>query len=455
MRPLRIVHLAGTPEGAPWLIAILREQCRRGCDVSAVLSGGFGTIARILTSEGIPVQFLDLDLPSSTTALHAFSKIRRASRLLRALRADVVHYHLYGSILMGRLAAWLADAPLRFSMIPGTFYLEAPILGDLEAGTAWADTRVIATCEKTRELYIERGTPASRMEVIYYGLDEDRFDPAATSGDTVRRELGIGDDVPVVGLVAHFYPPLRNAFLTPPHLLDRGVKGHDVLFRAIPLVLKECPAAKFLLVGRGWGPEGEAYEQRLRATALALGIDRAVLFTGERNDVPAMLAMFDVALQVSLCENLGGSIEALMMGRPLIATRVGGLVDSVKHGQTGLLVPPNDPEALADAIIRLLKDRDLAERLGSNGRRFMLERFTVRRTVDDLEELYARCGAARAHGYRLTRTLVRLPQLPFRVGGLMAKLEIARARNITRPWLLTRLRNFPGRILRRLRAAFA
>jgi glycosyltransferase involved in cell wall biosynthesis len=425
---VKIVHLAASANGMPWLIAILREQRRRGHDARAAIQGRDGTVAKILDAESIPYDVLDMSMPGSSAITGIARRILGIARYLRRARPDVVMYHLYPSIVMGRIGGWLADVPLRFSMIPGTLYLEAPILGDAEAGTAWADTRVVATCEKTRDLYIERGVRPEKLEVIYYGLDPEAFDPARASRTKFRRELGIDDDTPLVGLVAYFYPPMTNAHFTPPHLLGRGVKGHETLFRAIPRVLSEFPNAKFVLVGSGQGADGDRYEQSLRALARESGIDHAVIFAGERDDVPDVLASFDIALQCSLCENLGGSIEALMMGKPLIATRVGGLVDSVRDEETGLLVPPDDDTALADAIARLLRDRALAARLGANGRRFMLDRFTLTRAVDDLDALYQRCGSSR--GYRLFVSILRLPLIPLRVASLVIRLQAARLRRL-------------------------
>jgi len=111
--------------------------------------------------------------------------------------------------------------------------------------------------------------------------------------------------------------------------------------------------------------------------------------------------------------------------------------------------------SLAEAIVRLLKDRELARRLGENGRQWMLERFTLTRAVDDLDELYARCLAEQPAGvkhYSLWRSLIRLPQLPFRIGRLMLLTELARLEKVTRR---SRINNFVRRIIRRLRAAAA
>ena len=439
---LRIVHLAGTPNGAPWLIGILKEQKRRGHDVFAVIASRDGTIAPALEREGIPYDTMYLGLSDRGSSLDAGRRVFAVARYLRSLRADVVMYHLFPSIVIGRLSAWLADAPLRFSMIPSPLFLESPYLSDIEAATAWADTRVIATCEKTRTLYRERNIANGKVEMTFYGVDETAFDPAAVSGRKVRQELGIDDGAPVIGMVAYFYAPNRNEFMTPSFMIGRGAKGHDILFQAIPRVLAEFPNAKFVLVGKGWLPAGLEYERELRQMVDDMGLRDAVIFAGERTDIPETLAAFDVALQCSLTENLGGSIEGLLMARPMVVTRVGGFTDSVIHEKTGLLVPHSDPPALADAIIRLLRDPVFAKQLGANGREWMIERFTLRRTCDDLDELYARC-ASRRRGYSLIRSVLRAPQLPFRMAPMTLKMELARFRNLT-------LRRIAGGLKRRI-----
>ena len=176
--PLRIVHLTGTANGAPWLVGILREQKRRGHDVRAVIAGTDGSIAPILDREGIPYEVMYLGLSDRGSSIDAGKRVFAVARYLRRYRADVVMYHLFPSIVVGRLASWLADAPLRFSMIPSPLFLQSPFLRDIEAATAWADTRVIATCNNTRDLYAEQKIAKGKVEVIYYGVDESEFNPA-------------------------------------------------------------------------------------------------------------------------------------------------------------------------------------------------------------------------------------------------------------------------------------
>jgi glycosyltransferase involved in cell wall biosynthesis len=441
--PLRIVHLAGTPNGAPWLIGILKEQKRRGHDVRAVIASRDGTIAPALEREGIPFETMYLGLSERGSSIDAGRRIFVVARYLRSLRADVVMYHLFPSTVIGRLSSWLADAPLRFSMIPSPLFLQSPYLSDIEAATAWADTRVIATCENTRTLYRERNIANGKVEMTYYGVDPAAFDPAAASRQKFRQELGISEDTPVIGMVAYFYAPNQNQFMTPSFMIGRGAKGHEVLFEAIPRVLAEFPNAKFVLVGKGWLPPGLEYEQVLRNMVAGMGLSNSVIFAGERTDIPDTLAAFDIALQCSLTENLGGSIEGLLMERPMVVTRVGGFTDSVLHEKTGLLVPHSDPRALSDAILRLLRDPAFAQTLGANGRRWMVERFTLQRTCDDLDEIYQRCAPKRRRGYSRIRMVLRALQLPFRVAPMTFKMELARFKNLT-------LRRIAGGLKRRL-----
>jgi glycosyltransferase involved in cell wall biosynthesis len=143
------------------------------------------------------------------------------------------------------------------------------------------------------------------------------------------------------------------------------------------------------MIGSGWGEFGEAYLQELKLLVKSLGLEETVLFTGYHEDVNGVLRELDVAVQASLSENLGGTIEALLMECPLVVTRVGGMPDAVLDGQTGILVNPSDPEDLARGIIQQLRDPERARSQAAAGRKLALERFTLSRTVSDLSELYA------------------------------------------------------------------
>lgn len=427
IRPLRVLHVAGTENGAAWMHEQVRSLRNRGHDATAIISGAGGTLAPRFTADNIPFEVAELDVFGGRP-LDAARRVIALARAFRRLRPDVVQCHLFSSIILGRMAAWLADVPVRLSMIPGPYYLEAPGLSGIDVRTASLDTKVIASCEYTRELYERQGIPRSHVELIYYGQDPTRFDPANADGLRVRRELGIDPARPVVGDVAYFYPASPDGPFTPPHLVDRGIKGHETLLHAVPRVLATIPDALFVLVGEGWGTAGAAYQRQLEVLAADLAVTHAVRFTGSRTDIPDTLAAFDVSVQCSLNENLGGSIESLLMERPLVASAVGGLVDAVLHERTGLLVPPGDSVALADAIIRLLQDRPLASRLAASGRTHALSVLTLDTTVDGLEALYLRELKTRRGGrYRLWRSAWRAVWLGLNARRLMRPLRDALA----------------------------
>jgi glycosyltransferase involved in cell wall biosynthesis len=265
------------------------------------------------------------------------------------------------------------------------------------------------------------GVPDERLAVIYYGPDEAKFDPAATAAAELRAEFGWPSGTPLVGMVAYFYPELPRSRWIPAPVQERSVKSQEDLIRAALLVLREFPSAKFLLVGSGWEEGGRAYLLRMQKLVTELGLERSVIFTGFRTDVAAILRDINVAVQPSLSENLGGTIESLLMECPTVATRVGGMTDSVVDGKTGVLVAPSEPNSLAEGILRVLRDPIVAKRCGAAGRQRMLAKFTLRKTVDSLAELYRRKSMAGRSGYRTYVVGIR-----FVIGSLLCLLIVLR-----------------------------
>lgn len=416
VRRRSIVHVVSTPIGAPWMVALAREQKRAGHDVAVILPSLDGNIARELSRDNIRSYAAPAaGLIYGAGVFGRLSSVVRLARLLRRLRPDIVHSHIFASVMTSRVASWIADVPVHLGGNVHPISLQSEVMRVLEIGTAFCDTKTIASSTYTRQLYIEHGVPADQVELIFYAVDQSGHDPALVSGAEVRRQLGIAAGTPVIGKIAYFYPVPRFASAVPPFLRGRGIKGHDVFLRAVPHVLESMPGAKFVLVGRGWGPEGLAYEQTLRDLATALGVGHAVLFAGETSDVPAMLAAFDVSVHCSLSDNVAGTVESLLMERAMVVSDIPGFADTVIHEETGLLAPPDDPPALAAAIVRLLRDRELSRRLSQNGRARMLNRFTLGRTVADYEALMSRLPARASDHYRLTTTVARALGAPFRL----------------------------------------
>jgi glycosyltransferase involved in cell wall biosynthesis len=229
--------------------------------------------------------------------------------------------------------------------------------------------QVITVGESTRQYMIqEKGIDEHRVLTIPTGVDLAEFDPERIR-ENLRAELGIDPDAPVLGTIA----VLRN------------LKGHRYLLAGTQEIVRSCPRAKLLLVGEG--PQ----EKNLRRLIAEYGISSAVIMPGFREDIPRVLNTLDVFVFPSLQEALGTAVlEAMAMKKPVVATRVGGIPEVVQEGDTGYLVEPGNPGAIAEKVIPLLQDKDLGRKMGIQGRRTVEAHYDNRLMVQRIEQLYQR-----------------------------------------------------------------
>lgn len=217
-----------------------------------------------------------------------------------------------------------------------------------------------------------RALPMPPVETLHHGLDPEAVAAWEGSGGDgpgpgVRAELGIPEGVPVVGTVANF----------------KAAKDHANLLHAAAKVREELPEARFVLVGQG------PLEQPTRRLAAELGLDGTVVFAGFRTDAPRLAAAFDVFTLSSTYEGLPiALIEAMALGKPVVVTGVGGTPEVVSDGAQGVVVPPRDPAALADGLLRLLRDAGLRTRMGALARERAFD-FDIRKAVRRMEQVYA------------------------------------------------------------------
>lgn len=404
--------MLSTTEGGTWALEQLRElRNLYDCEVSVVLSGSSGTLVDRFKAESIPVHAADFNFMCPEDIVTLPFKIIKLVRFLYKERFDVVQTHLFPSMVIGRIAGWLADVPVRLSMIAGPFHLEAYTPRWIDKATAWMDTAIIPSCEYTKQLYKGMNITNNRLKIVYYGPDEQYFDSAKIVPAGLREQYGWTADTQLIGMVAYFYPKLGINRWTPPSLHGKSIKGHEDLIRAALIVLQEFPNAKFLLIGSAWGESGQEVIKNLQLLITELRLGNSVIFTGFRSDIPQIYRDLDVSVQASLNENLGGSIESLLMECPTVVTRVGGLVDTVLDGKTGVQVNVSDPTDLAQGILRLLRSPEQAKQLGKAGRAWMLERFTLSSTVKELFNIYESYLKDERQGYRLLITLSRFIKL--------------------------------------------
>jgi glycosyltransferase involved in cell wall biosynthesis len=216
-------------------------------------------------------------------------------------------------------------------------------------------------------LELHGGESLSAPAFVYYPpVDTERFAPSRERGLRVREELGIPPDAPVVGTIS---------VLTP-------LKGLEIFLGAAARIAAERPDARFVVVG-GAPESHEVYADGLRRRADALGLPHPVVFAGDRSDVEDWYAALDVALVTSRSEGTTTTLlEAQSCGIPVVATRVGAIAEVVDDAVTGLLVPPEDPEPVAGAVLRLLADDDLRARMGAAGREAAVARFGIASSAD-------------------------------------------------------------------------
>jgi glycosyltransferase involved in cell wall biosynthesis len=290
----------------------------------------------------------------------------RAARILRADGARLLVTHSSVDAWVGGWAArWLGLPIVR------TRHLAIRIRQNPFARRVytWLADRIVTTGEDGRNILIEQaGVLPDRITVIPTGVDTERFHPERVDAHRVRQELGIQAGVSVIGVVA----------------VLRTRKGHLTLLEALARSPLREPGVHLLVAGAG--PIGQAVEERARG----LGLTERVHFLGHREDVADILAACDVVVLPSI---MGEGVpqvvlQAFALGRPVVASDVPGIRQVVQDGETGLLVPPEDPPALAQAIGRVLQDASIARRFGEAGRSLVLSCYSLEKMADALEAIY-------------------------------------------------------------------
>ncbi len=368
--PLRVVELlaTGSNGGAQeHLYSLLTRIDRDRYDVSVVVLSD-GSAVRRLERAGVSVCVIDEANDDRAVAA--------LTGHLIGTRADVVHNHMYRAEIIGTRAALAVGAAVgRKPLVVSTVH-SSRVRSDLDQDLLRALTpsmdRLIAVSRAiVDKIHLERRDGAP-IELIYNGVDLERYDHQGPCC-TLHEEYELEADCQLVGVVARLEPE----------------KGHHTLLEAWPSVVERIPSACLLVVGEG------SRREALEAQALDLGIVGRVVFTGLRDDIPAVTAALDVAVLPSYREAQGLTIlEAMALSRPVVATNVGGIPEMIEHEVTGLLVEPHDPDGLADAIVRLLVDHPFADTIGRAGHDLVHERFCIEGMVRSVEEIYDEAAVA-------------------------------------------------------------
>ena len=327
-----------------------------------VVSLSHGSSVRRLEKAGVDVSVIDE--PDDRAAVRALAE------MLAEMEPEVIHNHMYRAEVVGtRAALLLGEMGCKRPAIISTVHSSRVRCVDdrvaLRQLTPLMDRLIVVS--KAIELKIqEEGRTGAPTSLIYNGVDLQRYNHQQPCC-TLHEEYLIPESAPIVGVVARL----------------EAEKGHRVLLEAWPLVLDEHPEAWLLVVGEG------SERNSLEAQAGSLGISDHVVFTGRREDVPAVTAALDVAVLPSYREAQGLSVlEAMALSRPVVASNVGGIPEMIEDGVTGLLVPPGNRDALADAINHLLSDHPFADMLAKRGHDLVHDRFCIELMTSQIEALY-------------------------------------------------------------------
>lgn len=290
----------------------------------------------------------------------------RIRQLLREEKVNLIHAHEFDANVQGTFAATIAGIPL-IATVHGKNYFWERLRRRLAYRWVSRRTTMVTVSQNLKDFVIEKvGVSPDRLKVVYNGVEAL---PHCDEADVTecRRELGLPESDRVVGVVGNLYP----------------VKGHQYLIDGIPSILNKCPNTSFIFAGRG------QLEAELKEQVNRLGLDKRVHFLGLRQDIPRILALLDIFVLPSLSEGLSMAIlEAMIAGKPVIATQVGGNPELVVDGETGFLVPPRDSQALASKIATLLTNRQQAIQFAERGKRRAEGQFSLGTMVKTYQTLY-------------------------------------------------------------------
>jgi glycosyltransferase involved in cell wall biosynthesis len=396
--PARVAHVTTADVSLRYLLLNqLRAIRDRGYAVTGVSAPGPDVTA--LTSHGIAHQAVAMS--RRFTPLADLRSLVRLYRLMRRARFTIVHAHNPKPGLLAQLAARLAGVPVVVNTLHGFYFHDRMrpwarrFYVALEKIAARCSDLILSQNEEDLAAAVRLGIARpERIRLLGNGIDLVRFDPARLAPGArrlIRASLGLPEDAPVVGFVGRLVE-------------EKGVRD---LLRAATIVLCRIPDARFLLIG---GTDAEKPDRLTAEVARELGVERACVFTGVRQDMPALYRAMDVFALPSQREGFPRApMEASAMGVPCVVTDVRGCRQAVAPFVNGLLVPAADPSALADALLQLLLDPHLARRLGEGGRRRALVEFDERRVFATVLAEYERLLAEKGLRARVPAARPSLP----------------------------------------------
>jgi len=310
-------------------------------------------------SLGIPIQVVKMPSLKGPGLFSFPSSVRELLALIKMREIDIVHANSSRCMIYAGLSGKMSGVPVVWHVrVTDTDPL-------LDRFLALLADRIIVNSQSVLKRF-SFVKDQSRISLVYNGVDLEKFSPSV-SGENIRREYSINRDEKVITIIGR---------------LD-GFKGHRYFLEAARRVLDGSRKARFLIVGDG------AVRDDLEALSESLGIARSVVFCGQKDNVPEILAASDLVVSASLKEGFGRVvIEAMAMNKPVVATNVGGVPEIVEDEKSGILVEPEDCDGLASAMISVLDSPEIALKLAVEGEKRGRENFSLEEHVREIEKIY-------------------------------------------------------------------
>lgn len=299
----------------------------------------------------------------------------KIARIIKKEKYDIVHSHtshahslvMWASLLLRKKPVRIVSRRVDFSIFRHNF------LGMNRYKYTKGADHIVAVAHKVKDVLIQDGIPSEKVSVVHSGADMDRF--RGKTGDSIRKEFALSAQARILGNVGYLV----------------GHKGQKHLIQAMTKVVQKFPEAHLLIVGKG------ELEKELKDLTAHLGLNKHITFTGFRSDVGALMNIFDMLVVSSTGEGLTATIvDALALEIPVVTTDAGGVPEIITHGETGIIVPQADPDALAHGIIWTLNNYDKAKEMAKRGKRDVVEKFSADAMVEGSLRIYQKiCSAGR------------------------------------------------------------
>jgi L-malate glycosyltransferase len=381
--PMTVLQLIGTfdASGAETVVLNLANALhdrRRAVHICTRTGGPLIPYLRGVTLHTIP-----------KNALFDWRYLGRLCELVQTLDVDVIHSHLFGNDLYGALVAARTGCA-HICTIHGADSLRSAKRRLAYHVIARMADRIVTVSEALNSRFLSlRCTSDEKVLLIRNGIDFTRVLHSTRNVDSLRRDLGINAGQCVIGAIGNV----------------KRVKGYEVLIQAFAKIHEASHDVVLLIAGAFEDP---GYRDHLEGLISQLNLGQAVRLLGPRSDVGDLLRLFDIYALPSHSEGTSlALLEAMAAEKPIVATAVGGTPYVIKDGESGLLVPPGDHQALASTVCKLLGDRTLAARLGRSAARIAAETYDLQQMVDRYVNLYDEVIDARRLAGRHSRSLLR------------------------------------------------